>query len=377
MSKNSHFEIHDTDSQILSLQDSISLPSEPPDIRNWFSSYEYESPELNTSDGFQDSDGSAENCLDEEKGVKSEGNQHLGNFDEGFVSSPRKSSDGVNINPAALVTGLSESLSFSSEPPDITNLFSSYVYESPLLDNTDFCTFSDHEEREDREDAMHFIDVEKSEELRLAGQNQIPNVLVKCTNMIKDAKLNSQLVCNDANNVDLKPLSSLPSRLISETADKSLNMINDKCNQGKSACELILEKGCYTDFTENKAPHEDVPEADCLRKSSERRSSGKENEETDLLENGFITIRKKSRANDENKTRHVQVNYGSLSNAVKPPLNAKKDAQRSRAVLSDMSNFHSINVMGSTGKWRCPQKNKPDLGPPLKQLRLDQWVRRI
>ncbi|EYU19476.1 hypothetical protein MIMGU_mgv1a025094mg [Erythranthe guttata] len=303
---------------------------EPPDIRNWFSSYEYESPELNTSDGFQDSDG----------------------LTPSFYCLP-------------------------SEPPDITNLFSSYVYESPLLDNTDFCTFSDHEEREDREDAMHFIDVEKSEELRLAGQNQIPNVLVKCTNMIKDAKLNSQLVCNDANNVDLKPLSSLPSRLISETADKSLNMINDKCNQGKSACELILEKGCYTDFTENKAPHEDVPEADCLRKSSERRSSGKENEETDLLENGFITIRKKSRANDENKTRHVQVNYGSLSNAVKPPLNAKKDAQRSRAVLSDMSNFHSINVMGSTGKWRCPQKNKPDLGPPLKQLRLDQWVRRI
>lgn len=29
------------------------------------------------------------------------------------------------------------------------------------------------------------------------------------------------------------------------------------------------------------------------------------------------------------------------------------------------------------GKWRCPRKNKADRGPPMKQLRLECWVRRV
>ncbi|XP_052171358.1 uncharacterized protein LOC127787382 [Diospyros lotus] len=40
-------------SEVLGASDSLSLPSEPPDIRNWFSSYVYQSPELNTSDDFE------------------------------------------------------------------------------------------------------------------------------------------------------------------------------------------------------------------------------------------------------------------------------------------------------------------------------------
>ncbi|CAA3022290.1 ATP-dependent caseinolytic protease crotonase family [Olea europaea subsp. europaea] len=38
------------DSQVLD----SSLPSEPPDIGNWFSSYVYESPELKNRDDFED-----------------------------------------------------------------------------------------------------------------------------------------------------------------------------------------------------------------------------------------------------------------------------------------------------------------------------------
>lgn len=69
---------------------------EPPDIKNWFSSYIYESPELDATDGFQDSDGARE----ESKG-KSE--NHVGDYDEACAAQ-LKISHGVE----------SESLPFSA-----------------------------------------------------------------------------------------------------------------------------------------------------------------------------------------------------------------------------------------------------------------------
>lgn len=89
-----------------------------------------------------------------------------------------------------------------------------------------------------------------------------------------------------------------------------------------------------------------------------------------MTEDGFISVRKRSRgANDENAAR--------FTNGVKPMLNHEKNDGIVRKVLSEISNSHYQNIVGSTGKWSCPQKNKPELGPPLKQLRLDQWVRRV
>lgn len=98
------------------------------------------------------------------------------------------------------------------------------------------------------------------------------------------------------------------------------------------------------------------------------RSIGKENEESELLEDGFISIRKKClQENRENVARP--------RNGVQPMMKKEKDINVVKKVLHDISNLHSRNIQGSTGKWSCPRRNKPDLGPPLKQLRLDQWVR--
>ncbi|KAL5750853.1 hypothetical protein ACOSP7_025456 [Xanthoceras sorbifolium] len=35
------------------------------------------------------------------------------------------------------------------------------------------------------------------------------------------------------------------------------------------------------------------------------------------------------------------------------------------------------DVIGVTEKWRCPQKSKPNRGPPLKQLQLERWIHKI
>nr|XP_019705231.1 uncharacterized protein LOC105043878 isoform X2 [Elaeis guineensis] len=57
-----------------------------------------------------------------------------------------------------------------------------------------------------------------------------------------------------------------------------------------------------------------------------------------------------------------------------------KEAQdRKRNPLADKTNFQAgIVAMAPElpGKWRCPRRSKPYMGPQLKQLRLERWVHR-
>ncbi|KAL0313079.1 UNVERIFIED_CONTAM: hypothetical protein Sradi_5707200 [Sesamum radiatum] len=463
MSRSSHLELLATDSQALDPPDSVSHPSEPPDIRKWFSSYIYESPELNTLDGFGDFNGSGEICLEEEKEGKF--GENVGKSDDGLLSAGKESSDGIAkcdeyvksaamvfefvpyhlglrmaVGGIAMVTGSSEALSFCSEPPDIKNWFSSYLHESPPLDATDDFTSSDCDDgklsttqkscRKDTKDVMNFIHVEESREL--LSHNRKSDVVVECTNLVKCTNLNDQSVCKDSHDIHLKRSSSTPSQLTSKmvseqmlpgqetgnhdhdfggkfgnenaygktynlkldcslienTSPKILNMeINTGSQVGKSLHKSIGTKNCVKDSLVKKELDEIVsagaldlsePKGDSWRRPTYKRSIGKENKETNLLGNGFISTRKNSsQANTGNVMRHVLVQTGSLRNEVKPAVILEKDGKMSRKVLFETSNLHSPNVLESTGKWCCPQKNKPSLGPPLKQLRLEQWVRRV
>ncbi|GFP80750.1 hypothetical protein PHJA_000218300 [Phtheirospermum japonicum] len=368
------------------------FPSEPPDIRNWYPSYVYESPVLNTLDGLQDLDGSGP-----EKIIKC-------NESDEFAYS----------KCAALVPGSSESLSFSSEPPDIKNWFSSYLYESSPLDTASDFTISDYKVgeygkasnaqkscKQDNKDIVvaGFIDVEESIELHT--QIRTSNVVVKCNNLVKDTKLDYRPVDKDVHNVALTPMSPISNQLTSEKVSKQvlpghrtgnndlgsvekLGDINtyakdydvkiDFCSRdGEYFHKSVGRKECVEDSLEKENP----PEIASLGRPADSRSIGKENMETELRGNGFVSIRKSSKENAGNLIRPVQVQFESLGNGVKPALRCQKHAKMSRKVLSDTSNFLSPANMESSGKWHCPQKDKPNLGPPLKQLRLEKWVRRV
>ena len=109
---------------------------------------------------------------------------------------------------------------------------------------------------------------------------------------------------------------------------------------------------------------------DCRGSQAGRRSTGKENKVTELQERGFISVRKRNRQENAENVARLRVK-------VEPSINVEKDDSIVRKVLSEISNFHSGNAVATTGKWCCPKRNKPDLGPPLKQLRLNQWFRRV
>ncbi|PIN13533.1 hypothetical protein CDL12_13845 [Handroanthus impetiginosus] len=434
MLRSTHLDLNATDSQVLGSLDSVSLLSEPPDVRNWFPSYVYESPDLNTLDGVLDFDESGGTCLEEEKKRKSGENRLVGEFSDGLLPAAKESTDGiVKCNEsnefecsksAAMVPELSESLSLASEPPDIKNWFSSYSYESPLLDTHEFTIF-DHKDGEDghlcstqkscpqdNKDVIDFMDIEDGAEL--PNRSRISNAVVKSINMVKDVKLDCQSVCKDGHNDDLKPIPAISrqstSKKVSEkilpgqrTENNNQGSVNKFSNTNKNGEDFgaMLNGNLINRANPNLLKMENIPSSevgkcvhkstgmkDCVNHSLEKEdlhqngsprgdlrrptgtSSGKENEGNGFLENGFVSTRKKS----------SQTNTGIVTrpvNGVKSEFNREKDAAISRKVLSDTTNFHSTDVVESTGKWLCPQKRKPNLGPPLKQLRLERWVRRV
>lgn len=92
-------------------------------------------------------------------------------------------------------------------------------------------------------------------------------------------------------------------------------------------------------------------------------ASDKENVGKESAEHGFVSTRK-NRCSGEND----QQNTGVVVSC------AEKKVRESRKVLSEKTNVRQSDVKEVAGKWLCPQKGKPDLGPPLKQLRLERWI---
>ncbi|XP_043703105.1 uncharacterized protein LOC122653216 [Telopea speciosissima] len=79
-----------SESEIPDSSYSLSFPSEPPDLRNWFSSYVYESPDLDTGEGFSPGDSQSEGFgLENINRIKKE---DLGQFN-GLVGCQRFSDD--------------------------------------------------------------------------------------------------------------------------------------------------------------------------------------------------------------------------------------------------------------------------------------------
>jgi len=99
-------------------------------------------------------------------------------------------------------------------------------------------------------------------------------------------------------------------------------------------------------------------------------TSNKEND-------GFVTTRKKicKGTNDENSWKKPEeILLEPSTSQVTIPLQC---GVRKRKALTESTNVEQYSGMGITGKWQRPQKRKPDVGPAMKQLRLERWVRRI
>lgn len=397
-------ELHATDSRLLGSLDSASLPSEPPDIRNWFASYVYES---NTLHDFQDFGASAGIFIEGEKKAKLDDNQVVDKVNDGLHAGKMESLDGIvkcnesdeleHSRHADVVSGLFDShsllLSSVSEPPDIRNWFSSYLYETPMLDTTDGFTFSDY--KEDKES--------KACNAELASHSRISEVVVKSIDLVKGSKQTYQTGSMDGQKLERNQIPHVPNELASErisqpeqkaqacchhSVEEYINKnIDGRENNVKSdttfmrrttQSHTVVHVENYTGGQEGKYLPLIQTKNNSENSLSNNRDFGKENLETALPENGFVCTRNSGEPADiESFTKPQRVQFQPLRKGVKHGSNRVENTDTRRNVLSETTNLPLTNAPEIMGKWRCPQRNKPNRGPPFKQVRLEQWVRRV
>ncbi|XP_042504198.1 uncharacterized protein LOC122081235 [Macadamia integrifolia] len=293
---------------------SLSLPSEPPDLRNWFSSYAYESPELNTGDGFSPGESQSKGfSLEEILRIKKE---DLGQFK---ISSVRDFSIVDGRNSLNELVGCQRFLDEDNQEKENQG----FDKENHLVDSKEnpICRngCSDESLEGKQEQSHDFIPLKDDEKSYLNCRNALPE-----PDAIEDDDALERRIATTQ--VDRTSPASGASSIT-----KSIRSSDDKENEGK----VFSIDGGFISTRKNRIIRE-----------------------TDGIFSG------RNRVIEENSRNESMISNGEKVGVV-------------RNALSERTNIQWEPVAEIAGKWRYPRRNKPDLGPPLKQLRLEQWVHRV
>ncbi|KAF5938683.1 hypothetical protein HYC85_022942 [Camellia sinensis] len=441
MAKHSNPDTQFSNSEVLGTASSLSFPSEPPDIRNWFSSYVYESPEFNTGDDFEGypfrrSEFVEEGFNCEQKSKEMEENlgvfRKIRNKDElvlgekiapiGFVRSNNAAECHNQGNKNAshgyspsiillLVLGSSDSLSLSSEPPDITRWFSSYVYESPVLDTSDDfkgSIFTESEcdrvgcnaencSKEKGENLTEFRRITKRD-LLAADEKISSNGIMKCNSSDRDNEY-------DHNRYNRKDINAVKGNKTSSINDLPVKMISEQVLEGKPTRKHNVDSTQNVEKSDLDGQGENR-EADIMSLNTNRSSgrnnslsqkmlthsrdsvdknpaqtekhgvfaqvldlievngnsmrkptcgsNDKENDGNMFAENGFISTRnnRRSRPNDDSSLkRSMEDQFDRLRSKATDSSVVDKEAIRRRKPLSEATNFQNT-VVSSGNHWK-------------------------
>ncbi|KAK9198326.1 hypothetical protein WN944_013510 [Citrus x changshan-huyou] len=434
-------ENHIITSEIL---DSSCLPSqvsEPADIGNWFSSYAYESFVLDTNDDVQDSVSEGSECEKEGSlvGERHKGQENMIATREIDVKSDSSlGDDKPDEKPSIKILDSMGPSTVFTEPPDVKNWFSSYAYESPVLDTSDQFEDSLHLEMEPEKFVVEDSDAETEEKLTIirkvrSGDEKVDEEKehYNFTRHNSSIEVREQKqVCKRIDRIGGKRSSSSQNKIQSDKIFKDI--LEGKAQQSNvtspskdirelsfddegsiSKLELKLsQEACSVSWNLNRisSSKKDKPQTnsfhttdfkekfmeevsplsptsnsnlaqDCgasPRKQTHRRND-KENYQKGIAENGFVATRKHGSTRTANADS-LKMSQGILlecsrnNRSVSPAGEKVVDRRKS---LIETTNYQNSDALEVTGKWRCPQKGKPGLGPPLKQLRLERWIHRV
>ncbi|KAF8080944.1 hypothetical protein N665_0913s0010 [Sinapis alba] len=368
-----------------------SLPSEPPDIANWFSSYAYESPPiLDTNDALCFSVGGEDSECVKETQAEEETKQNDGEdvcppslFEQQLVSS-------------AIVTDFSQSQHLLSEPPDAGNWFSSYEYQSPHLSDTHELEFYSSEKDQliieesdtEGENSSGIFRKTKSKQETIAPGWLKSN---DCNAAYTAKEVSADDACSNQEREKKSPVS-----LFNASSTREVGKESRSFNQEPLFCEMKDEPSfshsgvsCYNPkpqlfaYLQEVRPKQDNHEAisTSMQKTPRKSAQKEENQESDGKENvvgkstetGFVTMKKARFRDQSSMTRPNRRVLRECSRGDEEEQREKKK----RRVLGEMSNHQVSGGEEIAGKWSCPQKKKGKSGPPLKQLRLDAWVHKV
>ncbi|CAL0314321.1 unnamed protein product [Lupinus luteus] len=352
-------------SQVPSLCSSFSHPSEPLDVGNWFSSYEYHSPTPDSNFSFQESASrERESERDTERVEDEEAN--FENIDELVVGLNLVQSGNTCVeNDKNKIVDSVSSLSLLSEPQDIGNWFSSYNYESCMFDTNSILRDGISEENGCQKERVD-VQVLNEDEGRPESEN-VPLKPKGCVKHNSPTHTNTREVqpsSRDDGSVEMKI------RTLTTSNTSHLGMIlqpyvQDKILQHNHSPTKCEELSSLTHSEEEKSK---------AKSSSARNSTCTSNKEND----GFVTARKNrnTRENGESYRKKPEKMPSQCStNTGTVPLACER--HKKRKALTEATNLQQSNALEITGKWKCPRKGKPDVGAPMKQLRIEQWMRRV
>ncbi|KAG8082945.1 hypothetical protein GUJ93_ZPchr0014g47064 [Zizania palustris] len=333
-----------------------SFPSQPPDIKNWFSSYVYESPEVpelaaghggdsgsETQDPLEDEvpDSLLEHTT-HDGDAASRGN-HCGGQHEHEVSSIR---DLVPTGRCSLKPGAKRKQSLRS-------LFGA--------------DFLDDRSKPTETDSRGVVSVERTE----------AELLTDCNIMgiTEHSKLSTD--CDSISLADTQDGSQgyqeMDHSRLPVNGDGTSSSHTEKSKPQDSHEHSKHTVNCTSTSIPHNEIHSGIPEMD-----------GKERGETAGAD-GFVVIKRKDEPGQAPK----------ISRILKPSTRREKAMTQEnscimerttvvqgsrRSPLADRTNVSEVAAGPAPelrGKWKCPRKGKPSIGPPLKQLRLAQWVRRV
>ncbi|CAL1375977.1 unnamed protein product [Linum trigynum] len=352
--------------------------NEPEHPENWISSYVSDSGGLVPDDepesaAVWETQGSEDGFIKE----RNETLEKLPLSDEYFVNDCKLGE--ANEDIPLTMDPLSQSPSaLLSEPPDIRNWFSSYAYESPAPG----------------EESNRFAESElqHTDDVIINGEgNRVEEMKSQCIdmdqgNIDREFKLDARLHCNSSSrNNNHSHL--LHSAMSIPKAMKSLETYKIHNSNKKSPTKLTPGLDAHS-FEESKAAESDESNAKLIAESNDGSNiTDQEAKNAASSASGFVATRKKNRITrlnyDENSCQGSRIvapkgfkserrkNFSSsYDNA------AKDDSSGNRKALSERSP-NVVQHSEITGKWKCPQRSKPVMGPPLKQLRLEKWVTRL
>ncbi|CAI9095678.1 OLC1v1031674C1 [Oldenlandia corymbosa var. corymbosa] len=413
--------------------DSLSFPSEPPDVANWFSSYAYESPALDSADDFKDWRCSVvAETGDGKKGKRKD-----------FSEFPATRKRGVSLEKTTLnevitwkslmgpgncsseVPENADSLSQFSEPLDVKNWFSSYVYESPALDTCCELRSQDgdnHAPNSITQKKEEPINITKVIELGDFGvQNFSSDELNRHTNSHGERKSHQHHFVKDSqkghrnkylalqildkekcpeNGIDFgkdveksNSSGSSPGNFNTKVETEPTHLLFDVTRMSRSQEQTLPRK-----LFERSDPTNEIfkPEAfaggmDSIGHAENLNlkmgdkgplnkvaggHTNKENDGNECAESGFISTRKSKQAEGVNSFRKP------IEDKVDHPTKENKEVTDTRKVLLETTNFQVPQVIGITGKWKCPQKSQQwlkknstslQLLSHLKQNASQQW----
>ncbi|XP_027913107.1 uncharacterized protein LOC114173085 isoform X1 [Vigna unguiculata] len=386
-------------SQVPTSRSSFSFPSEPPDVGNWFSSYEYQSPDPDSNlsvGGFvfmeNESQGDGEEVEERVKirCLRPNGDNAVQEDEDNYNEEQCMNK---NLEPFSSCSQL-------SEPPDIRNWFSSYVYESPEFDTCSILRDEASEENHcGKKLEFEVVKADGSKSVNghpkgCVGPNNPSNKKTKYTCEVHD----SAEVKKNSTTVDTPPKKILQPCMQDKTLQHNLGPTKyketldlnrtsprhdrkghpvslDTDKSSTKSPKLLHKNDTQISNTKTDIQHDNKLDlsASATKTFSTRTAACTSNKEND----GFVTTRKKicTGGNDENCWKKPEkILLERSTRTVTIPLQC---GVTKRKALTEATNVQLYSDMGITGKWQCPQKRKPEVGPAMKQLRLERWVRRI